>query len=434
MIKPHSAPRAGRARGATLVVAVALVVGTVAAGNHAGAAEPVAEARSAADIADSHLAAARADLAAAQTAVANAQERSNAAAQRLADAQARHARLSDEIVVLEREIDATTLEIADLRELVQARAVAAYMGGEASPLSLFDSDDVVDAARRVALLSSAKRQEDETLSELGRLEEDLARKQGRFESDRAELTDVIDELDSQRTVVGTQLAGAYDDLTAAENLVDTRSAEADAARSALVEAEAAAARAAEEARRAAEEEAGRLAGAGDSASESPTTAPDRQDPSASGDSDGSESEASDDGDRDGSSTTGSSMICPIDGPVAFVDSWGAPRPGSRLHEGVDIFSSKGAPNVAVVSGYVTHGIGDRQGNGVYLYGDDGNSYWYFHLDSFATGAGHVDQGDVIGYTGDTGNAAPGSFHTHFEFHPDHGGPVNPYPVTSRACF
>ena len=46
------------------------------------------------------------------------------------------------------------------------------------------------------------------------------------------------------------------------------------------------------------------------------------------------------------------------------------------------------------------------GNQVKLFGDDGVSYYYTHLDRFGA-AGRVSAGTVIGYVGSTGNAAGG---------------------------
>jgi hypothetical protein len=43
------------------------------------------------------------------------------------------------------------------------------------------------------------------------------------------------------------------------------------------------------------------------------------------------------------------LICPIRGPLSFVDSWGFPRATTGWHQGVDLMSPRGTPNVAVVS-------------------------------------------------------------------------------------
>lgn len=93
----------------------------------------------------------------------------------------------------------------------------------------------------------------------------------------------------------------------------------------------------------------------------------------------------------------------------------------------------GTPNVAVVSGTVSHKTGNLAGLSVYLYGDDGNTYYYFHLQSYEGGPRRVSQGEVVGYTGDTGNARGGAPHTHFEYHPGGGGAVNPYPLVRPVC-
>jgi murein DD-endopeptidase MepM/ murein hydrolase activator NlpD len=83
------------------------------------------------------------------------------------------------------------------------------------------------------------------------------------------------------------------------------------------------------------------------------------------------------------------MVCPIRGPVSFIDSWHHPRPQGP-HLGVDLMSPRGTPNVALVSGDATmRAAGGRPGLGVALRGDDGNLYYYFHLDSYEGGSRHV---------------------------------------------
>ena len=64
-------------------------------------------------------------------------------------------------------------------------------------------------------------------------------------------------------------------------------------------------------------------------------------------------------------------------------------------------------------------------------GDDGNLYYYFHLDSYAGGSRQVSQGEVIGYTGNTGDASGGPTHTHFEVHPGGRRCGEPVPVRRR---
>lgn len=125
---------------------------------------------------------------------------------------------------------------------------------------------------------------------------------------------------------------------------------------------------------------------------------------------------------------------PVDGPNSFIDTWGAPRSGGRTHKGTDIMCARGTPLLAVVSGTIWHttptdvGAG---GIGLWLAGDDGNYYYYCHLDSIAQGIRpgvRVTIGQVVGYAGNTGNAAGGAVHLHFEIHPGNGPAINPYPI------
>ena len=129
--------------------------------------------------------------------------------------------------------------------------------------------------------------------------------------------------------------------------------------------------------------------------------------------------------------------CPVGDPVFFRDTWGAPRSGGRAHKGVDMMAPHGTPVYAITTGRVTRmnnsGLG---GISLYLYGDDGNEYFYTHLQGYADGVGvgsRVDAGDLVAYNGSTGNADASAPHVHFEVHPGGGGPVNPYPYAAAAC-
>ncbi len=125
-----------------------------------------------------------------------------------------------------------------------------------------------------------------------------------------------------------------------------------------------------------------------------------------------------------------SFIFPVRGPNTFSNDWHAPRRG-HLHQGNDIFAARGTPCVACVSGTVHHGEGKNAGLYVRLVGDDGNVYYYMHLDGFAA-TGHVSAGTVIGDLGDTGNAKGTPPHLHFEIHPGGGAAINPYPILMAA--
>jgi murein DD-endopeptidase MepM/ murein hydrolase activator NlpD len=128
-----------------------------------------------------------------------------------------------------------------------------------------------------------------------------------------------------------------------------------------------------------------------------------------------------------------SIICPVLGGSAYGDSWGAPRSGGRRHQGVDMLAPTGTPLQAVVSGSVNQTTNPLGGVAIQLFGDNGNRYYYAHLSAYEGVSGRVEQGQVIGYIGDSGNAT-GIPHLHFEVHPGGGIPVNPYlSVLSAGC-
>jgi murein DD-endopeptidase MepM/ murein hydrolase activator NlpD len=129
------------------------------------------------------------------------------------------------------------------------------------------------------------------------------------------------------------------------------------------------------------------------------------------------------------------MVCPVDGATTFRDSWGEPRPGGRTHTGVDMMAAMGTPLVAIENGVIYHPNYDSAGGiGLYIKGDSGDTWYYAHMSGYAPGivAGlRVAAGQLIGYVGQTGNAA--SPHLHFAHILPSGRYINPYPVALALC-
>lgn len=126
------------------------------------------------------------------------------------------------------------------------------------------------------------------------------------------------------------------------------------------------------------------------------------------------------------------MIFPVRGVSKFINDWHMPRSGGRLHQGTDIMADRGVPVVAVEAGEVRYGTDPLGGNIATLTTTDRTRYYYAHLDHFEGGPRMVAAGDVIGYVGNTGNAATTPPHLHFEVHPNGGDAINPYPLLREA--
>lgn len=81
------------------------------------------------------------------------------------------------------------------------------------------------------------------------------------------------------------------------------------------------------------------------------------------------------------------------------------------------------------------------GRSIQLYADDGDRFYYAHLETWEPGGvatyvadeRRVVAGEVIGTVGTSGNAPANLPHLHFEFHPAraNGAAVNPYPELRR---
>jgi murein DD-endopeptidase MepM/ murein hydrolase activator NlpD len=138
------------------------------------------------------------------------------------------------------------------------------------------------------------------------------------------------------------------------------------------------------------------------------------------------------GDQDGI------YACIFDGAFRFRDTWGDPRSGGRSHRGTDVFAAMNHPVYAITSGVIQrHSRGGLGGIGLYLRGDDGNVYYYAHLNGIEPAAAvgnRVVPGELVARNGSSGNADRSAPHVHFELHPGGGAAINPYPWLAAACF
>ena len=113
--------------------------------------------------------------------------------------------------------------------------------------------------------------------------------------------------------------------------------------------------------------------------------------------------------------------------------------GGRPHEAVDIMAARGTAVLAVDDGRVAKlFLSIPGGKTIYQFDPSGTfAYYYAHLDRYADGLAEgaaVKRGDVIGYVGNTGNAAAIAPHLHFAIFrlgPERqwwkGTPIDPYP-------
>lgn len=91
------------------------------------------------------------------------------------------------------------------------------------------------------------------------------------------------------------------------------------------------------------------------------------------------------------------------------------------HKGIDIMAPRGTPVLAVEAGTAWATTDPKGGNVVYLDSINQRRYYYAHLDRWAaillgSSSPHVDVrvGDILGYVGNSGNAAGKPTHLHLQ--------------------
>jgi len=384
--------------------------------------------------------------------IQDARDRANAAAQAMFDAESRIDQLDVDIAAKEAELAQMEANVSTLRDSLSAAAVQRFTQGATDGNPLFTPVDGMNAEATANVFASAAT--GRTLANM----DDFSAAIDQLEKTRAELDDQKAEAQAERENYENLKAQAEAEvvhLQEVENqrlkdeavqreLEKLRAAEAEkAAKEAAAQAQADAQNAAQQPQGAVNPDTGTSdnGGAGGAA---PSDAGGGTDNGGT-DNGGSGGGGSDNGNAGGESPAPAptpdppdppppprpGMVCPVQGAVAYADTWGAPRSGGRRHEGVDMMASSGQPLVAVVSGSVNFKQTPLGGNSIWLTGNDGNRYFYAHLSAFEGSSRSVSQGEVIGYVGMTGNAPVP--HLHFEVHPGGGVAVNPYPYVRAVC-
>ncbi|MFF9348134.1 peptidoglycan DD-metalloendopeptidase family protein [Streptomyces sp. NPDC014734] len=96
-----------------------------------------------------------------------------------------------------------------------------------------------------------------------------------------------------------------------------------------------------------------------------------------------------------------------------------------VHTGIDFPVSYGTPVMAATDGTVRTQWNNAYGNMAIVTMADGTETWYCHLSSTKIRSGPVKAGDVIAYSGSSGNST--GPHMHFEVRPGGGAAINPLP-------
>ncbi|MEU4349863.1 M23 family metallopeptidase [Streptomyces sp. NPDC023838] len=96
-----------------------------------------------------------------------------------------------------------------------------------------------------------------------------------------------------------------------------------------------------------------------------------------------------------------------------------------VHTGIDFPVSYGTPVMSATDGTIRTQWNSAYGNMAIVTAADGTETWYCHLSSTKLRSGPVKAGDVIAYSGNSGNST--GPHLHFEVRPGGGSPIDPLP-------
>jgi peptidoglycan LD-endopeptidase LytH len=115
------------------------------------------------------------------------------------------------------------------------------------------------------------------------------------------------------------------------------------------------------------------------------------------------------------------LMVPVEGvsPSALRDTYHEARSGGRIHMATDIMAMRGTPVLAAAPGRIIK-LANSGAGGITIYVADASGRYveyYAHLMGYAPNVKEgmaVEEGDVIGFVGTTGNASPDAPHLHFQ--------------------
>jgi murein DD-endopeptidase MepM/ murein hydrolase activator NlpD len=378
--------------------------------------------------------------------IAAAQDRANEAARQWSEAETELTRLEDEAAQLEQERAALQAQVDDLRSTVDRAAAERFMSsgnggipiltGYQQPLDQLSTAELARVAAGTSdnafdQFDVAQRDLQAKADALAAKQDEVAEQRVRYEQLATKANEEVVHLQQveQQRLADEQVRLAIEAQRREEQRRLAAQQAAEAAQRAAEEAQRVAAQQAAAAVRQAEQDQA-AAQAAETAAQQAAAAPAANDvaqpPAPAGTDDAPQALAA----SPSAAPANPGMICPVQGPTAYSDTWGDGRPGGRHHEGVDMISPHGTPLVAVADGDARFWTNSEGALGVSLTADNGTRYYYGHLSSYEGSDGRVSTGQVIGYVGSTGRTTVN--HLHFEVHPGGGAAVNPYPYVRNA--
>ncbi len=260
------------------------------------------------------------------------QSRANAVAAELSTAQGELDRIREELAAARRDLEAARRRYGGLRARLDERARQAFIQGPGSPIEfILGATSLADLSDRLEFVSSVTQTDADLANQVQNLANVLTDRESRLEALEREQRRKVVQVRARQEALAERLAEQetiYRELAASRTELKALVEELDQ----RLEAEERAA-------------AGEALGPGGGPGGSP-----------------------------GGPSGGPLLACPVAGPRAYGDDFGAPRSGGRTHQGNDIFAPYDTPIVAPFPGRAVNATNSMGGYSVTVYGSQGFAY------------------------------------------------------------